>query len=127
MFFHPFPFRGIQGGRFEKDSVRHYDLPNIMQESSDPAADLFGVVLGDVGKFIWDHKKEIGAGLGGMFFLGQMLLAKVIGFLGSAAWTLGGALTGGIIGFMVGGPVGAAIGTLAGGTIGYLISSGAIG
>jgi len=84
-------------------------------------------VLGDVGKFIWDHKKEIGAGLGGMFFLGQMLLAKVIGFLGSAAWTLGGALTGGIIGFMVGGPVGAAIGTLAGGTIGYLISSGAIG
>ena len=84
-------------------------------------------ILGDVGKFVWDHKKEIGIGLAGMFFLGQMLLAKVIGFLGSAAWTLGGALTGGIIGFMVGGPVGAAIGTLAGGTIGYLISSGAIG
>lgn len=84
-------------------------------------------ILGDIGKFIWDHKKEIGLGLGGMFFLGQMLLAKVLGFLGSAAWTLGGALTGGIAGFLVGGPVGAALGTLAGGTIGYLISSGAIG
>gem|GEM_PF-4490851 len=84
-------------------------------------------ILGDIGKFIWDHKKEIGMGLGGMFFLGLMLLAKVIGFLVSAAWTLGGALTGGIIGFMVGGPIGAAVGTLIGGTIGYLISSGAIG
>ncbi len=82
--------------------------------------------LGDIGKFIWANRKEIGFGLGGGFLLGQLLLGKLLGLLGSAAWTLGGALTGGILGFMVGGPVGAVIGSLAGGAIGYLISTGAL-
>lgn len=86
-----------------------------------------GLIGGNILKFIWDHKKEIGLGLGGMFFLGQMLLAKVLGFLGSAAWTLGGALAGGIGGFLVGGPIGAAIGAGLGGTLGFAIGSGALG
>jgi hypothetical protein len=62
-----------------------------------------------------------------MFFLGQMLLAKVLGFLGSAAWTLGGALAGGIAGFLFGGPAGAAIGAGLGGALGFAIGSGTLG
>ena len=75
--------------------------------------------LGDIGKFIWTNRKEIGFGLAGGFLLGQLLLGKLLGLLGSAAWTLGGAA----LGFAVGGPIGAAIG----GTLGYLIGSGALG
>ena len=104
----------------------------LMAQAVPVAGQIAGVltllsVLGDVGKFIWDHKKEIGLGLGGMFFLGQMLLAKVLGFLGSAAWSLGGALAGGIGGFLVGGPIGAAIGAGLGGMFGFAVGSGTLG
>ncbi|MBI2309548.1 peptidoglycan DD-metalloendopeptidase family protein [Candidatus Collierbacteria bacterium] len=93
------------------------------------AGQIFAAALigGDILKFLWNNRKEIGAGLAGMFFLGQMILAKILGFLGAAAWTLGGGILGGVIGFAIGGPIGAVVGTLVGGTIGYLISSGALG
>lgn len=82
--------------------------------------------IGDIGKFLWDHK-EGAAKLGlGLLVAGGLILKGILGAVGSAIWGLLGGGIGAAIGFALGGPVGALIGGGIGTGIGLWVGSGGL-
>lgn len=84
-------------------------------------------MVGDIGKFLWDQRKNVAKAGFALLAAGGLLFAKLLMWLGSSALSLGLAALGGTIGGMIAGATGAFIGSTIGWTIGSLISAGKLG